>query len=177
MLTLCSPKGERAKHILFQSPDIPDQKVQNCPELTEMYPVLETPTTHQRFLTLNFWQFSPRTLMHHYLILNAICRGFRTWGHLENVRHFSSSGHFCILICPGLVHWGAVEQFKTSLSYPSFKSHLLPEAFNNLPLGNRNTALFMALFGWATGKLAECREPNTFFTVWSSFHWYSIKVY
>lgn len=59
---------------------------------------------------------------------------------------------------------------------PSLTKPPPPKPLTTFP-GSRNTAAFMDLCGWATGKLTECREPNTFFAVLSSFHWYSIKVY
>lgn len=70
-------------------------------------------------LTLNFQQFNPGTLKHHYLMLNTTCRGFKRWGLSGHRRYFRSSGHCSIICRQRLVYWGVVRQVSQNQSIRS----------------------------------------------------------
>lgn len=102
-------------------------------------------------LTLNFRWFNLGTLMHHYLILNAIWRGVRRWGFSENIRHFSSPGHFCIPRKLLWTYWLRICQ--AGFSEPVYPTHSSKATSSTKPLsifpqGKLNTSTFIELFGW-----------------------------
>lgn len=159
ILTFAVPWGVRSKDTIFQSPHIPGQKAQvSCAD----WNVALAGETHQasEVSNLEFLAVQPKNPDAPLSDSECHLQEFPTWGPLENIQYFSSSGHFCILPCHGHVHWGVAGQVVQNQSIlPILQSRLLYNAFNNFPLGNHNTSAFMNCLGDEMGSLLSAENP------------------
>lgn len=160
ILTLCSPlRGEVKRHYFPKPPHSwsKSRKV-SCAD----WNVALAGETHQasEVSNLEFLAVQPKNPDAPLSDSECHLQEFPTWGPLENIQDFSSSGHFCILPCHGHVHWGVAGQVVQNQSIlPILQSRLLYNAFNNFPLGNHNTSAFMNCLGDEMGSLLSAENP------------------